>query len=243
MLLELLREGCVDLVFCNEEEAQALAEVAIAVCRFTFQSSARPSCTLAQALLWTSCFHFCLDWPNLPPAGGWRIHRCTGGDHTRSSEPPAANMPGESHPDKAPFTVVMVRRHLNSWLQVSVVSLGAKGCIARSRRGEVGSCRAPAVEVVDSIGAGDLFTAGFLHAYLEGASLQVERLVSLWERRKPACFGAVACMQGLLLCAGVCRKWLCCGIGVSSNGRGRDERESVGTFEEQDRQTSLRGCS
>ena len=68
---------------------------------------------------------------------------------------------------------VMVTRQLQSWVQVSVVSLGSRGCIARNQRGEVGSCRAPAVEVVDSIGAGDLFTAGFLHAYLEGASLQV----------------------------------------------------------------------
>ena len=51
VLVELLREGCVDLVFCNEEEAQALAEVATAVFKSAFQSSVHPSCTLIWANL------------------------------------------------------------------------------------------------------------------------------------------------------------------------------------------------
>ncbi len=48
-----------------------------------------------------------------------------------------------------------------------VVSLGARGCMARSSTEEAASCPAADVAVVDTIGAGDYFTSGFLHAYLE----------------------------------------------------------------------------
>jgi hypothetical protein len=53
-----------------------------------------------------------------------------------------------------------------------VVSLGARGCIARGRHGGLGACPAPHVTVIDTIGAGDYFTSGFLHAYIHGCSLQ-----------------------------------------------------------------------
>lgn len=51
-------------------------------------------------------------------------------------------------------------------MQVSVISLGPKGCIARAKDGTKGSSDAAKVKVVDTIGAGDCFTAGFLYAYL-----------------------------------------------------------------------------
>lgn len=56
--------------------------------------------------------------------------------------------------------------------QTCVVSLGARGCIARARGGRVGSSPAGGVKVVDTIGAGDCFTSGFLYAHLMGCSLQ-----------------------------------------------------------------------
>ncbi|EFJ42029.1 hypothetical protein VOLCADRAFT_119562 [Volvox carteri f. nagariensis] len=56
--------------------------------------------------------------------------------------------------------------------RVAVTSLGARGCVARGADGEEGASPACRVSVVDTIGAGDFFTAGFLSAYLRGASLQ-----------------------------------------------------------------------
>jgi sugar/nucleoside kinase (ribokinase family) len=58
------------------------------------------------------------------------------------------------------------------YAQVCVVSLGARGCVARARGGRVGTAPAGGVKVVDTIGAGDYFTSGFLYAYLKGCSLQ-----------------------------------------------------------------------
>lgn len=58
------------------------------------------------------------------------------------------------------------------YAQTCVVSLGPRGCIARTRGGMVGSSPAGGVKVVDTIGAGDYFTSGFLYAHLMGCSLQ-----------------------------------------------------------------------
>lgn len=55
---------------------------------------------------------------------------------------------------------------------VAVVSLGACGCVAKSRAGDRGVAPGVRVPVVDTTGAGDSFTAGFLAAYLQGAGLQ-----------------------------------------------------------------------
>jgi len=56
--------------------------------------------------------------------------------------------------------------------QVSVVSLGAKGCIARHRDGECVKAPALPVKVRDTVGAGDIFSSGFLFAYLQGYGLE-----------------------------------------------------------------------
>jgi fructokinase len=50
-------------------------------------------------------------------------------------------------------------------------TLGADGCVVTNREG---TFRHPgfAIELVDTVGAGDAFTAGMLHAYLRGASLE-----------------------------------------------------------------------
>ncbi len=58
-------------------------------------------------------------------------------------------------------------------VQVVVVSRGAKGCSARSRSGEAGTSPACMVQVVDTVGAGDYFTGGFMAAYLQVWGLHV----------------------------------------------------------------------
>ena len=53
---------------------------------------------------------------------------------------------------------------------VLVVKLGGEGALARDRCGQV-RCPALKVEVVDPVGAGDSFDAGFIHQYVRGAAL------------------------------------------------------------------------
>jgi len=53
---------------------------------------------------------------------------------------------------------------------ILVVKLGGEGALARGPSGEV-RCPALKVEVVDPVGAGDSFDAGFIHQYVRGAAL------------------------------------------------------------------------
>lgn len=108
-LLDLLREGLVDVVFANEEEAAALAG-----------AGAKPAAG----------------------AGGR----------------PAALIEAAQ---------ALVLQHA----RLCVVSLGARGAVARAAGGGAGCAPARKVSVVDTIGAGDLFSAGFLYAYLRGCPL------------------------------------------------------------------------
>ncbi|KAF5842805.1 carbohydrate kinase-like protein [Dunaliella salina] len=77
--------------------------------------------------------------------------------------------PGPASKDEK---VKAVQDFLLQHVKVSVVSLGPQGCVARSSSGEVGSSPAQKVKVVDTCSAGDMFTSGFLYAYLHGASLE-----------------------------------------------------------------------
>lgn len=61
-------------------------------------------------------------------------------------------------------------RQLSERVPIVVVKRGAKGAIAVAKGKEV-SVPAIPVEVVDPIGAGDSFNAGFLHRYVQGADL------------------------------------------------------------------------
>lgn len=72
------------------------------------------------------------------------------------------------------FTLMrLLYRVAHAAVQVCVVSRGSKSCLVCTRNGEHLSCDPPEVTVVDTVGAGDCFAAGFLHAYIGGASLQV----------------------------------------------------------------------
>jgi sugar/nucleoside kinase (ribokinase family) len=60
---------------------------------------------------------------------------------------------------------------LKDLCKIAVVLLGKEGCIVGKGR-EIRHCPAYPVTPVDTTGAGDLFASGFLHGYLQGASIQ-----------------------------------------------------------------------
>jgi sugar/nucleoside kinase (ribokinase family) len=68
--------------------------------------------------------------------------------------------------------VEAAQRLLLRFVSVVVVSRGKKGCVAADRNGTRAVAAADDVKVIDTVGAGDYFSAGFLHAWLDGASLE-----------------------------------------------------------------------
>jgi len=60
---------------------------------------------------------------------------------------------------------------LSGKVPLLVIKRGEKGVLAR-KGGESFEAAAPKVEVVDAIGAGDSFDAGFLHQFIRGAKLE-----------------------------------------------------------------------
>lgn len=60
---------------------------------------------------------------------------------------------------------------LSEFCQISVVLLGASGCLVAHKDGMFDSPAFPA-EAIDTTGAGDLFASGFLYGYINGASLE-----------------------------------------------------------------------
>ena len=109
----ILRAGLVDVVFCNEDEAAAVCEVAA----------------------------------------------LTGG----------SSGGGGADPDAA---VEAALTHLLQFSSVVVVSKGKRGCVAAAREAARVAAPAAGVQVVDTVGAGDFFSAGFLYAWLQDAPLQ-----------------------------------------------------------------------
>jgi len=59
---------------------------------------------------------------------------------------------------------------LKEHVSVLAIKLGAEGALARGPQGCV-RCSARPVKVIDPVGAGDTFDAGFIHAYVRGADL------------------------------------------------------------------------
>ncbi|KAG2441983.1 hypothetical protein HYH02_009776 [Chlamydomonas schloesseri] len=87
----------------------------------------------------------------------------------------AASAPSTAAEGNTDAAVEAAQRYLLSptggRCKLAVTSLGARGCVARAADGGHGAAAACRVPVVDTIGAGDFFTAGFLAAYLRGGSL------------------------------------------------------------------------
>ena len=78
-------------------------------------------------------------------------------------------------------------RLISAGAKLAVVTLGAGGSMASDGRRSV-SATAPIITPEDTTGAGDAFIAGFLHAWLDGGSLE-QALILGTER------GAIACMH------------------------------------------------
>ncbi len=73
----------------------------------------------------------------------------------------AADAPGAT----ARAAAVSLQATCGGWV---VVKLGARGCLAAGPGGAFLTARSPAVEVVDSTGAGDAFNAGLINALTDG---------------------------------------------------------------------------
>jgi sugar/nucleoside kinase (ribokinase family) len=86
-----------------------------------------------------------------------------GGDTVIVNEIEAEILTGEPDPEAA-------CRALAAAVTTAVVTLGPRGALACSA-GEQFACDAPAVEAVDTLGAGDLFNAAYIWADLCGLSL------------------------------------------------------------------------
>lgn len=69
-------------------------------------------------------------------------------------------------------TELTALRYLLKFVKVATCSRGKRGCISMNSTGERAESRAEGVLAIDTTGAGDTFTSGFLHAYMAGGSLQ-----------------------------------------------------------------------
>ncbi|MDX9866635.1 MAG: PfkB family carbohydrate kinase [Kiritimatiellia bacterium] len=70
--------------------------------------------------------------------------------------------------EPAAFSAAVLRRH--PAVRVVVVTSGADGCLVRGRGAAPIHCPCARVDVVDTVGAGDAFSAAFLAAWLRGAT-------------------------------------------------------------------------
>ena len=57
-------------------------------------------------------------------------------------------------------------------LRYLILTLGANGSYVFPQHGEASFCETPKVEVADTVGAGDSFTAGFCSALLRGKTMR-----------------------------------------------------------------------
>jgi sugar/nucleoside kinase (ribokinase family) len=65
-----------------------------------------------------------------------------------------------------------IRYMVDTYDVTMVVSRGAHGCMAGTKKDGIASSPADTVTVVDTIGAGDHFSAGFIYALMNGARLE-----------------------------------------------------------------------
>ena len=122
--------------------------------------------------------------------GGWqRLEPCLAHlDVLCASHAEATALTGEGEPDRAA-----------SWLrargvQAVAITLGSRGCYVEGE-GFAGHVAAPAVQVVDSTGAGDAFAGGLLYGRLAGWPL--ERAAAFANAVGAAATTAVGAAEGL----------------------------------------------
>ena len=84
--------------------------------------------------------------------------------------PQVFSLLGEPVPDSAPVAAqVLLNAHPDCLLVA--ISLGPRGSLVTTRQAAFAHPGFP-IKLFDTVGAGDAFTAGLVHAYLRGASLQ-----------------------------------------------------------------------
>jgi sugar/nucleoside kinase (ribokinase family) len=170
-LLGLLREGLVDCLFCNEDEACALAEAAGLMVGGKKEGGREDDADDRRA-------------------------RAAAAEEAAEAAAAAAAAGATDNPlpSMSPAAAAAQRYLVEKGAGLCVVSLGARGCSALARSGggndrrrgagnatktsapltlERAGARACSLRspLIDTVGAGDTFTAGFLFAWLRGASL------------------------------------------------------------------------
>jgi sugar/nucleoside kinase (ribokinase family) len=132
---------------------------------FYLQSSLRPDATKLFRQLKAAGLTTSLD-TNDDPENRWADDLC---DVLRYVD---VFLPNEREACKTAGTddLELALERLSDLVPVLVVKLGPKGAIARHGREKL-ECPAVQVNVIDPVGAGDSFDAGFLHQYVRGADL------------------------------------------------------------------------
>jgi sugar/nucleoside kinase (ribokinase family) len=164
--MALLEEGLLDLVFANEEEAVALWQQLDSSSSSSSSSSTGGAAGAAEAARSTD------QGPAEAEAEAEAEADSAAKAEAEAADEGRAASTAQQQEDAALREVHAAQDFLLKYCKVSVVSLGARGCVAKSRQGAYGMAPACLVDVKDTIGAGDYFTSGFLYGYLQGASLQ-----------------------------------------------------------------------